>query len=415
MATPLSEPRAARGSDARESGAGATGRDPLAEARPAAELLLDRLVARDFTGFDPYDGLAARRLWLRPALRSRAGRLAVIQAVRRSPWNLRRLAAVPPLLNPKTLGLTLSALADLHAITGGPHLRHLATALRERLVALRSPGWSGACWGYPFDWQARSFFLPAGTPTVVCTAFVAAGLWRAAIEFSDAECARLARSACDFVLRDLQRTPSAAGWTFSYSPRDHAVIHNASALGAALLATTARQTGEPALAHAAEPAWASLLDAQAEDGSWPYGAAAHHGWVDGLHTGYILEALADAEPAADSEAAAALRRGLEYYRGRMFDAEGLPLDRSGSRPSRFETHGAAEALLVLARFGVRDPDGRPAVQRLATFLLARMRGSDGLFADLWAGRPIRRTPDGFARWTQAWMLRALAGVARATA
>ena len=408
MATSLAEPRGISAPPGARSASAAA-------CLPAAKALLDHLVRQDFTGFDPYDGLSARRSWLRPALRSRTGRLALIQAVRRSPWNLRPLAAIPPTLNPKTLGLTLAALADLHSLEPQDRYRVLALAIRGRLAALASPGWSGACWGYPFDWQARAFFLPAGTPTVVCTSFVAAGLWRAATAFDDAECARLARSACDFVLGDLKRTPTRSGWVFSYSPRDGAVVYNASALGAGLVTSTARRTGEPALEREVEPAWACLLDAQNDDGSWPYGTAAHHGWVDGLHTGYILEALADTEPTPVAPAGRALARGLEFYRRHLFDSDGLPLDRLSGRTGRFETHGAAEALLVLSRLATADAEGHRALDRLVTFLLTRLRGADGLFADLWDDRPIRRVPTGFTRWTQAWMLRALAGVARVTA
>ena len=135
--------------------------------------------------------------------------------------------------------------------------------------------------------------------------------------------------------------------------------------------------------------------------------------VNGLHTGYVLEALADSKPPSPSPAAEALSRGLAFYRRHLFDADGLPLDRVGGLPGRFETHAAAEALLVLSRFAAQDAAGRLALERLVTFVLTRMRGLDGLFADLWNGRAVRRMPHGYMRWTQAWMLRALAGAARA--
>lgn len=31
--------------------------------------------------------------------------------------------------------------------------------LAELLISLQSKGYSGACWGYNFDWQARRLFL----------------------------------------------------------------------------------------------------------------------------------------------------------------------------------------------------------------------------------------------------------------
>jgi hypothetical protein len=37
----------------------------------------------------------------------------------------------------------------------------------QRLAATVSSGYSGSCWGHPFDWEARYAAIPAGTPTIV--------------------------------------------------------------------------------------------------------------------------------------------------------------------------------------------------------------------------------------------------------
>ena len=40
--------------------------------------------------------------------------------------------------------------------------------------------YSGACWGYNFDWQARRFFISKDyTPTVVATTFCVEALFKA--------------------------------------------------------------------------------------------------------------------------------------------------------------------------------------------------------------------------------------------
>ena len=44
--------------------------------------------------------------------------------------------------------------------------------LVAELARLSSPGYSGACWGYDFDWQTRFDHFPAFTPTIVATSFV---------------------------------------------------------------------------------------------------------------------------------------------------------------------------------------------------------------------------------------------------
>ena len=45
--------------------------------------------------------------------------------------------------------------------------------LMSRLAALKCRGYVEACWGYNFDWQSGAFFVPVGTPNVVCTVFAA--------------------------------------------------------------------------------------------------------------------------------------------------------------------------------------------------------------------------------------------------
>ncbi|MBK7031135.1 MAG: hypothetical protein IPH45_18890 [Bacteroidales bacterium] len=32
--------------------------------------------------------------------------------------------------------------------------------LSQKLLQLKNNEWSGACWGYNFDWQSRAFYLP---------------------------------------------------------------------------------------------------------------------------------------------------------------------------------------------------------------------------------------------------------------
>jgi hypothetical protein len=46
-----------------------------------------------------------------------------------------------------------------------------------QLALLRSPEYSGDCWGYPFDWGGRHGRLASGTPTIVATGIVTNALF----------------------------------------------------------------------------------------------------------------------------------------------------------------------------------------------------------------------------------------------
>jgi hypothetical protein len=119
-----------------------------------------------FRGYDPYDALLSPIFRL-PLLRSlKIPRLVVQQLLRRLPVNLRPLLGIPRGLNPVTLGLAVEAYAYLAIADPENAKRYRSRALIciEELKRLRSPGYSGSCWGYDFPWESRWGKLEARTP-----------------------------------------------------------------------------------------------------------------------------------------------------------------------------------------------------------------------------------------------------------
>jgi hypothetical protein len=133
---------------------------------------------------------------------------------------------------------------------------------------MKVEGFSGAAWGYNFDWQSRHFFAPKGTPTIVPTAFAARALLEAARVFDNPEFLEIARSVCDFILEDLLRTVETENEVcFSYSPNDQTQIFNASLLAAEILAEVGAATGETSLQTMAIKAARFVIRRQQEGGS----------------------------------------------------------------------------------------------------------------------------------------------------
>ena len=141
---------------------------------------------QNFKGWDPYDGLNSKLFQALPFFKDSAlCRLVVIQGFKRCPINLRRLALVPKEYNAKGIGLFLQGYCNLYkavceqptleqALDGKEILLKRINELAGLLISLQTKGYSGACWGYNFDWQARRLFLfPKCTPTVVATNFCA--------------------------------------------------------------------------------------------------------------------------------------------------------------------------------------------------------------------------------------------------
>ena len=238
-----------------------------------------------FKGWDPYDGLNSKLFQAIPFLRKSAiCRLIVIQGFKRCPVNLRPLAIVPKEYNAKGIGLFLQGYCNLYKaacqdtavekeIGERDELLCKIKELANLLISLQSKDYSGACWGYNFDWQARRLFLfPKYTPTVVATNFCATALMEAYEVTGEKEFLDVALSAANFVINDLHRIDYNGGFLFSYSPlKGNDTVFNASLLGSKLLSYCYHYTGNELYKETARKSVIACCNAQKEDGSWVYG------------------------------------------------------------------------------------------------------------------------------------------------
>src|ERR1700738_2692099 len=248
--------------------------------------------AQGFAGYDPYDALHSRLFQATPLKHSRGARLAWTQFHKRSPINFRPLVRVPREKNSKGIALfTLAALADYRR-TGTRGAEIEAREVLDELMWMRMKGFKAAAWGYNFDWQSRAFFAPRGTPTIVPTAFAARALCEAAEVFGHEGYLPFARTICDFILNDLDRSEATDDEVcFSYSPLDQTRVFNASLLAGETLASVGKLTGEASLCDWATRATRYVIRRQRADGSWAYGGNDYQSWADNFHTAFILKSL----------------------------------------------------------------------------------------------------------------------------
>src|SRR5882762_10243845 len=363
--------------------------------------------ARDFAGHDPFDALNSRIFQATPFARSETARLVWTQIIKRSPRNLRSLAGVPAEKNAKGIALfALAALANyrrLKTIEAESEARDLL----EELISLQISGYSGAAWGYNFDWQSRYFFAARGTPMIVPTAFAARALFQAADTFRDERCLEIAHSSCEFILYDLKRTVETEDEVcFSYSPIDHTCVFNASLLAAETLASVGALTGENDFCELAVRAARYVVKRQRGDGAWVYGAAANQAWVDNFHTGYVLQSLSRImNSCPGAEFGDALERGYKFWRERFFLADGWPKYYDDALYPA-DTHTAAAAIVTLLEMRPLDSGALSLAEKVAAWLLNNMRDSSGFFYYQRKRFYTVRTP--FMRWSQAWTTYALA-------
>jgi hypothetical protein len=358
--------------------------------------------ARDWRGSDPYDGLNAKRL-PPPLVRSRRGRQLVTQLVKRSPLNLRPLLGVPPAHNAAALAQVVSAYARYRFLPTEEAPSKLADAIGE-LEELRSRGFDEPCWGYHFDVQTRVFFYPKGAPNTIATAFAGLALLDAFETTHEQHLLELAVGSGDFFMHHIPPTEAGDGAYFGYLAGDRTPIHNANVLACALLARLARHTGRDDFRDAARAGVAYTVGCQRPDGSWPYGEREDLGWVDGFHTGYVLESLLVCDESGVAVDADAIGRGLDHYRDRFFGDDGTPKYYEASTYP-IDVQCAAQGIQTFARCSGMRPDLEETAWSIFDYAVRKLRRRDGAFIfqrrRLWQNR----TPH--VRWGATPMLVAM--------
>jgi hypothetical protein len=366
----------------------------------------------DFAGHDPFDALNSRVFQATPLAQSRNARFIWTQLVKRSPADVRALARVPAERNAK--GIALFALAQI-ASYRRVKTKETAASVHEflsSLMAMRVEGYSGAAWGYNFDWQSRNFFAPRDTPTIVPTAFAARAFFEGqnlqdlSQDLQD-QCLKLARSVCEFILKELPRSVEIEREVcFSYAPQSDTRIFNASLLAAEVLASVGQLTGETELVRLAERATRYVVNNQQPDGSWWYGTDPKQSWKDNFHTAYVLFSLKrilDVSPAKE-EFQPALERGYQFWKTNFFLAEGWPKYYDDD-PYPVDTHAAASAIVTFLECRDLDPEAPRLAQNVANWTIRNLRDDRGFF--YYQKRRFYTVRKPYMRWTQAWMLYAL--------
>ena len=381
-------------------------------------LLREYCEREGFKGWDPYDGLNSKVFQALPFLKKSAlCRLVVIQGFKRSPINLRRIALVPKEYNAKGIGLFLSGYCNLYnAVKANPKLAEsLGSAdslksqineLAELLISLQSNGYSGACWGYNFDWQARRLFLfPKFTPTVVATNFCATALMEAYEITGEKKYLEIALSAANFVIKDLHRSDYKDGFLFSYSPlQGNDTVFNASLLGSRLLSFCYKYTGNEEYRNLAEQSIKACCAGQKENGAWVYGMLPVQSWVDSFHTGYNLDALiAYQEQTADDKYNKYIEKGFEYYIQNFFEADGTP-KYYDNRTYPIDIHCPGQLLVTLARLH-KTEEYKDIAEKVINWTIRNMQDKKGYF--YYQLKPGVSSKISYMRWSNAFMFNAL--------
>ena len=387
---------------------------------------------QNYKGWDLFDGLNSQILKHSPFYRSRTLRLAWIQFFKHSPINFRNITLVPKDYNAKGLALFVSGL-----ISSGK--MEEAKTLLDLLKEMTCFGYAGTSWGYNFDWQARAFYVPVGTPNMVTTVFVAnaflnyvenqiKGFRNSGIEglrekdlkkkkeeitqskdsnvqtFLE-DCLKIVDGVCEFILNELILFEDENTLCFGYIPGERARVHNANMLGAALLARVYSHTKNPDYYEKSQKAMAYSIKALNKDYSWPYGELDHHRFVDNFHTGFNLVVLKDyMDYTGENVWQEKLKKAYRYFLDTFWLENGCPNYYHDSLYP-IDIHCSAQGIVTCVK--LRDYDDRsvPLAKKIAQWAIENMQDTTGYFYYQKTRWYTNKIP--YMRWSQAWMFYAL--------
>lgn len=368
----------------------------------------------NYKGWDPYDGMNSKVFQALPFKHWDLARLAWIQGFKRSPINFRKLLLVPKEHNAKGIALFLLGYCKLYklALSGcgdfgtKEELLQKVKDITNLLLSLRSEGYSGSCWGYNFDWQARRLFLfEKHTPTVVATCFSVEALLESYEITKDEMVLKETLSAAEFVLNDLSRTPHGKGVIFSYSIKDgNNTVINASLLGAKILSYSYKYTKNQNHADLAKEAIIAACDLQETDGSWMYGLLPVQSWKDSFHTGFNLDAIETYQQnTGDSTFQNNIKKGTDYYLEHFFEDNGMP-KYYHDKTYPIDIHCPAQVIVTLSKLNqFKEHEG--LLVKVLGWTINNMQHKKGYFYyQLKKGMSSKIS---YMRWSNAFMFNAM--------
>ena len=369
--------------------------------------LQDYIEKQGFKGFDPYDVLCSKIPfhWL-----GRWGEVLAIQFQKRNPINIRSLIGIKKEYNAKAIGLLLESYIKLEKLQPQKDFTSQINFFFSFLKDTISPGFNGACWGYPFAWSTTEKHLPANAPNVVVTAFAVRGLHSYYEKTNDPIAAELIHSAARFVFMDLPRNESSEGTFFSYTPFQQDCCYNASLFAAEILARSVSISANESFRTLAISAVDFVVKQQQDDGHWNYSRSLKTGeeraQID-FHQGYVIDSIFLIAQFLKIENHAwnkAVSDGTKFYREKQFLDSGQSLWRI-PKAYPVDIHNQSQGIITFLRLSQLDSSYLPFANTIAEWTKMNMQHSSGYFYY----RKLKGYTNkiSYLRWSNAWMLLAL--------
>jgi rhamnogalacturonyl hydrolase YesR len=377
------------------------------ETRVWIENSLDRVEKwveeRNYRGYEPFDGLSS---WFRPlTFGNLFGERLLMQLIRQSPVNLRPIMGVTPKESTKGRGYMAHGYLFRYKASGKPEYLRKAESCLDWLDHHKARKFTKHSWSNHFDFSSRGGSYTSEDPIIVWTALIGFAYLEAYEQTGTQRWLDIAESVCGWIM-DLPREKTGRGNCISYLAHVQSSIHNSNMLGAAMLARTAKHTGNQDYLDVARSAMEYSCSRQLPDGAWPYGEDPKYHWVDNFHTGYNLDSLkCYLESTGDHTWRPGFQKGLDYYKRHFFEEDGCP-KYYNNRRYPVDSQCAAQSIESLAAFSVDDPECLDLSIKVARWTITNMQDADGHF--YYRIYPLMKAKTPMLHWSQATIYKGLA-------
>ncbi|MCO8245579.1 MULTISPECIES: antibiotic ABC transporter permease [unclassified Haladaptatus] len=355
----------------------------------------------DYVGYDYFDGMSSRLLRETP-VDNKWLNILVQEGIKRSPVNVRPLLLVEQRRSFKGTALFVMANERLFRFSGDERYRDEAIRLAEWLTENTSEGYVGFCGGHRHAMQMLREKRPPNTPNVVPTSYATKALL--SVGEHDPKFGETAAEATDFLYDELEYREIGDAAKIKYQPLESGDYYtlNGGALGARLLIDLYGRFDDDELRRRSTKLLDYVVERQTSLGGWYYREppSASHLSMDNHHNGFIIESMLRYHEVTGTERYAdELAAAMEFYRNRLFEADGAPnWDENSKFPK--DIHAATQGIIVFSMAGEFE-----FARAIIDWVLENLYAGDGQF--YYQKRRFYTKRFTLMRWCQAWMAYAL--------
>lgn len=374
--------------------------------------LIERIVAllgtiekTKFCSYDPFDGLNSPPLFLLSKKFPLIGRFALF-VVKASPLNLRRALGIKKVCNdPKVISDVIRSYVNLYHTMPKEEYVSKAICLAQLLFDGRNRSTQFFSWGLKFPYYSR-FTISINTPNLFTTVNAALAITELYQLTRKEEYRSVLDSINRFIVKELGFVwiSSNSGY-IRYYPALDVAIYNVNALALKYLQMYSNIFDDNSNELYMNAITSLLCEKQNESGSWYYSDGDKGHWVDGFHTGYIIEGLLQRKgTSSDKRVLLSLKKAVLFYKGWLIK-DNFPHYYAGKR-FPIDTQNCAQAIQTRCLLQMSQFDELESIKEMVQKIDEALYCVNG---DYYYFRkyPLFTNKNFYLRWSQSPMLLAL--------